>query len=37
MSAVVAALGALVAWRWLEPAAVVAAESEVVTIAAPAR
>jgi MFS family permease len=37
LSAAVAAAGALVAWRWLEPAAVVAAESEVVTIAAPAR
>jgi MFS family permease len=37
MSAVVAAAGALVAWRWLEPAAVVADESDVVTIAAPAR
>lgn len=37
MSAAVAAAGALVAWRWLEPAAVVADESEVVTIAAPAR
>jgi MFS family permease len=37
MSAAVAAAGALVAWRWLEPAAVVADESDVVTIAAPAR
>jgi MFS family permease len=37
MSAVVAAAGAVTARRWLEPAAVVAAEAEVVTIAAPAR
>jgi MFS family permease len=37
MSAAVAAAGALVAWRWLEPVAGVADESDVVTIAAPAR
>jgi MFS family permease len=37
MSAVVAATGALTAWRWLEPAAVVAVEPEVVQVAAPAR
>jgi MFS family permease len=37
MSAVVAAAGAVTARRWLEPAAVVAAEAEVVQIAAPAR
>ena len=37
MSAVAAAAGAITARRWLEPAAVVAAEAEVVQIAAPAR
>jgi nitrate/nitrite transporter NarK len=37
MSAVAAAAGAITAWRWLEPAATVAAETEVVSIAAPAR
>jgi hypothetical protein len=37
MSAVAAAAGAVTAWRWLEPAATVAAEAEVVSIAAPAR
>jgi MFS family permease len=37
MSAVVAAAGVITARRWLEPAAVVAAEADVVTIAAPAR
>ena len=37
MSAVAAAAGAITAWRWLEPAAAVAAEAEVVSIAAPAR
>ena len=37
MSAVAAAAGAITAWRWLEPAATVAAEAEVVSIAAPAR
>jgi MFS family permease len=37
LSAVAAAAGAITAWRWLEPAAVVAAESEVVQIVAPAR
>jgi MFS family permease len=37
LSAVVAACGVITARRWLEPAAVVAAESEIVQIAAPAR
>ena len=37
ISAVVAAAGAITARRWLEPAAVVAAEADVVQIAAPAR
>jgi MFS family permease len=37
LSAVVAACGVIATRRWLEPAAVVAAESEVVQIAAPAR
>jgi MFS family permease len=37
MSAVVAAAGAVTARRWLEPAAVVATEAEVVQVAAPAR
>ncbi len=37
MSAVAAAAGAVTAWRWLEPAATVAADAEVVSIAAPAR
>ena len=37
MSAVAAAAGAITAWRWLEPAATVAADAEVVSIAAPAR
>jgi len=37
MSAAVAAAGALVAWRWLEPAAVVTTEADVVQVAAPAR
>jgi len=37
MSAVVAAAGAVTARRWLEPATAVAAPSEVVQVAAPAR
>src|SRR6478672_8707712 len=37
MSAVAAAAGAITAWRWLEPAATVAADAEVVQVAAPAR
>jgi MFS family permease len=37
MSAVVAAAGAVTARRWLEPAAVVASEPDVVQVAAPAR
>jgi MFS family permease len=37
LSAVVAAAGSLTAWRWLEPAAVVTTEAEIVQVAAPAR
>jgi hypothetical protein len=37
MSAVVAAAGAVTARRWLEPATAVAAPTEVVQVAAPAR
>jgi len=37
ISAVAAAAGAVTARRWLEPATVVAADAEVVQIAAPAR
>jgi predicted MFS family arabinose efflux permease len=37
MSAVVAAAGAITARRWLEPAAVVATDGDVVQVAAPAR